>query len=240
MNRVYINGTVTGNTISLADPDQIHHLREVLRLKPGDEIMVFDEAGNEFLTAISGWERKQAILTIISRKPARPDRLKIAIACAVPKKSRMDDIIDKLTQLGVDTIIPLETERVIVKMEENKISRLERWRKIARNAAEQSQRNRLTEVTPVTALEDVLGQAVDFDLKLLPTLTGESRPIRDVLAGIRPASILALIGPEGDFSPREIEQASIAGFVSVSLGSTVLRVETAAIALAAYLHLALG
>jgi 16S rRNA (uracil1498-N3)-methyltransferase len=151
----------------------------------------------------------------------------------------MDDIIDKLTQLGAAGIIPLETERVIVKLEDGHSSRLERWRKIARSAAEQSQRNTLPEISPVMTLSEVLAQSEDYDLKLIPTLTGDCRPLKSVLPSVKPARILVLIGPEGDFTPSEVEQSLQAGFVPVSLGGTVLRVETAAIAVAAYLQLAL-
>ena len=237
MNRFYVNEAVSGGSIVISDPEQLHHLRDVLRLKPGDEVAVFDPAGEEFLAEVSGLERKKAVLAVKSRRPAPPERLKITIACAVPKKSRMDDIVDKLTQLGVDAIIPLETERTIVKLEERQSDRLERWQKIARNAAEQSRRNRLPRIYPVMGLEDVLGTAPEFDLKLIPTLAGDSRPLREALTGIRPASVLVLIGPEGDFTPGEVRRAFEAGFLPVSLGRTVLRVETAAIAAAAFLRL---
>jgi 16S rRNA (uracil1498-N3)-methyltransferase len=158
----------------------------------------------------------------------------------MPKKSRMDDIVDKLTQLGVDSIIPLETERAIVKMDKNGPNRLERWRKIARNAAEQSRRNTLPLILAAMSLPEVLAQSKNYRLKLIPSLSGDRKPLREILAESKPESVLALIGPEGDFTAQEIDQALGAGFVPVSLGATVMRVETAAIALAAYIRLALG
>jgi 16S rRNA (uracil1498-N3)-methyltransferase len=239
MNRFYIDETIDGYIVPVSDPQQLHHLRDVLRLKVGDEVVVFDAAGNEFLSTIGSLDRKQAILAVKTRQPAHPRKLKITIACAIPRKSRMDDIIDKLTQLGVDTIIPLDTERVIVKLEENKAARLIRWKKIARSAAEQSQRNSLPLITPVMGIEEVLVGAADFDLKLIPTLTVESQSIKDVIAGSCPANIIALIGPEGDFTAQEIGRTLESGFIPVSLGNTTLRVETAAVAAASYLRLAL-
>jgi 16S rRNA (uracil1498-N3)-methyltransferase len=238
MNRFYIEGPVTAETVSVFEPKQLHHLKDVLRLKTGDEVTVFDARGNEFLCTISVLERKEATLIVRERKPSLPVRVKISIACAIPKQSRMDDIIDKLTQLGVDNIIPLVTERVIVKTEESKDSRLIRWNKIARSAAEQSGRNTLPLISPVVGIAEVLERASEFDLKLVPTLTGQSRSMRDVLAGSSPANILVIIGPEGDFTPQEIRSALASGFRAVSLGHTVLRVETAAIAVASYLRLA--
>jgi 16S rRNA (uracil1498-N3)-methyltransferase len=105
------------------------------------------------------------------------------------------------------------------------------------NAAEQSRRPCLPVISPVMSLADVLAAAPNYDLKLIPTLTGASRPLREAIAGVKPAVVLALIGPEGDFSPAEVEQALAAGFVPVSLGDTVLRVETAALTVASFLKL---
>jgi 16S rRNA (uracil1498-N3)-methyltransferase len=239
MRRFYISQKISGDTVSITEPAQLHHLRNVLRSQPGDEVTVFDAEGGEFAGVIQSVDRDRAILDIRSRKPAGPKNLEVTIACAIPKKSRMDEIIDKLTQLGVDGIVPLKTERGVVKLDEKEIPRLGRWRKIALSAAEQSQRHTLPLISPVTTLGEILHQAADYDLKLIPTLTGDSRPLNKVLPGAKPFRILALIGPEGDFTPAEVAQALKAGFVPVSLGNTVLRVETAAVAVAAYLKIAL-
>lgn len=237
MNRFYVDEQITGKTVSVSSQKQLHHLKNVLRLKAGDEVMVFDKEGNEFIAAISSLESKGAVLALKEKKLPVPRKVKISIACAIPKQSRMDDIMDKLTQLGVDQIIPLVTERVLIKAEEVKDTRVVRWNKIVRSAAEQSGRNVLPVISSVMDLSEVLKQAAEYDLKLLPTLTENGRPIKEVLTGTSPASILAIIGPEGDFSPREVQSALEGGFYPVSLGSTILRVETAAIAVASYLRL---
>lgn len=239
MHRFYIPHKIAGASIPISDSEQLHHLRDVLRLKADDQITVFDAEGNEYLARIQEVGKNQAILEIKSRKRSALKRLKIAIACAVPKKAKMDDIIDKLTQLDVDTIIPLETGRTVVKLEEHLETRLERWKRIARSAAEQSQRATLPLITPVMDWEDVMDLSRNYDFKLIPTVSDESEPIKSVLLGARPSSILALIGPEGDFTPEEIQQALKVGFKAISLGLTVLRVDTAAVAVASYLKLAL-
>jgi 16S rRNA (uracil1498-N3)-methyltransferase len=240
MHRFYISEKITGDTAPISDSDQFHHLKHVLRLKVGDEVSVFDGEGTEYHGALERVDRDQAVLRIQSRKPAPAQKLELAIACAIPKRSRLDDIIDKLTQLGVDTIIPLRTERAIVKLDKNAGTRLERWKKIARNAAEQSQRNRLPLIPPVMSLPEVLALSKNYGLRLVPTLAGDRKPLNAILAESRPARVLVLIGPEGDFTVREIGQAVDAGFIPVSLGTSVLRVETAAIAIAAFIRLALG
>ncbi len=239
MPRFYIDQKVTGDTIGLTEPDQVHHIRQVLRLKVGEEVTVFDPEGNEYRASISTLDRQQVLLQVQSRQAASPRRYSLAVACAVPKRSLLDDVIDKMTQLGVDTIIPLITERVIVKLAENPASRLDRWKKIARSAAEQSQRRTLPEIPGIFDWPKIMDISAEYELKLIPTLTGSSRPINTALSGNQSSRILVLIGPEGDFSPREVDQALAAGFVPVSLGNTVLRVETAAIAIASYIRLSL-
>ncbi len=238
MNRFYIDKPVYGGKISFSDPEQLHHMKNVLRLKPGDQVVVFDNEGNVWVSIINSIKRKEAILEIKERKPPQPGaNTKISIACAVPKQSRMDDIIDKLTQLGVDSIIPLVTERANIQREDMKESRLMRWKKIARSAAEQSGRNRLPLISPIKKISEVLEQAAKYDLKLVPTLTVASQPIREVLPDQLPANTLVLIGPEGDFSLEEVQLILKAGYQPVSLGPTVLRVETAALAVASFLRL---
>ncbi len=137
-------------------------------------------------------------------------------------------------------MIPLMTDRVIVKLEGTRENRLERWKKIALSAAEQSHRNTLPAIFPVTGLKDALAASQDFNLKLVPTLAGERKTIRKVLAGSALDSVFVLIGPEGDFTPEEIQTALSAGCIPISLGDSVLRVETAAIAVASYIKLALN
>jgi 16S rRNA (uracil1498-N3)-methyltransferase len=242
MHYFYTEIQVNGNSASITDAEQLHHLRDVLRLKSGEQITVCDTVGNEYLCTIASLDKKQAGLTIESRKAAPPPRARLTMACAVPKLTHMDDIIDKLTQLDVDMIIPMQTERVIVRLDgpgERSDKRLERWRKIGRSAAEQSHRRRLPIVTPVTDLQEVLKQAQDYGLKLIPTLEGQRKSLKEIAAVSSAPGIIALIGPEGDFTPGEVEQAVSAGFTAVSLGETVLRGDTAATALASYLKLEL-
>jgi 16S rRNA (uracil1498-N3)-methyltransferase len=237
MNRFYLSNPVAGKTATITDASQLHHLRDVVRLKAGDEITVFDNLGTEYSGIVTAVDRVHAEIDIRGNKPAGGQKLKVAIACSIPKKGKIDDIIDKLTQIGVHNIIPLETERGIVKLDEDGNARIERWRKIALNAAEQSGRRTLPVISPVLSLKQVLELAGDYDLKLIPTLTGVTRPIKEVVAGAKPSAIMALIGPEGDFSPAEVARAVEVGFIPVSLGETVLRVETAAIAVASFLQL---
>ncbi len=240
MHRFYVD-RIDGETASISDAGQFHHLKDVLRLKPGDAVVVCDSEANEYTATITAIERKQASIKVTAPMPARRNEMKLTLACAIPKGDRMDEIIDHLTQLGVERIIPMDTERVVVKLDEaKKEARLKRWRKIAQNAAGQSQRNSIPLIEAVTGVTDVINRSQDFDLKLIPNLEGERKPIKDVLAAARPKNAVVLIGPEGDFTSEEVQLALKTGFVPVSLGDTVLRVATAAAAVASYFKFALG
>ena len=238
MQRFYITNVGPGKTAEITDATQVHHLRDVLRLKAGDKIAIFDDSGVEYAGTIRALDRKHVEINIESAQPVETGgKPKLTIACSIPKKAKMDDIIDKLTQLGVDVIIPLATERGMVKIGEEDAARYTRWRKIALNAAEQSRRSQLPRISPVTSLPDLLTAVEDYDLKLIPTLTGVTRPLREVVTGTKAVNVLVLIGPEGDFSPAEVDLALAQGFIAVSLGQTVLRVETAAVAVASFIRL---
>lgn len=231
---------ISGNKIAISDKSQLHHLKDVLRIKLKDDVVVFDDKGNEYYAFVEELLPQNLTLKVKEKIKCNPksENPKITIACAIPKDSRMDEIIDKLTQLGVDEIIPLETERVIAKLNAHKKALREaRWKKIGLSASQQSQRNTLPVIDPIKNIKDLLSQVDGYDLKLMPTLTGERQTLREVFAKTQAKNILVLIGPEGDFSPFEINSAKKAGFILVSLGKLTLRVETAAVAVASFMRL---
>ena len=244
MNRFFVNKVELAEGkdkfIILNDPAQLHHLRDVLRIKPLELVAIFDDSGNEYVTAVAEIGIAAAKLEIKEKRSPKDLGVSLTVACAIPKKVKMDDIVDKLTQLGVECIIPLETERVIVRLDkEKKIARFERWEKIALSAAKQSQGSRLAVIKPISTLKEALLAANEFDLKLIPTLEGKRRSLKDIFSqeGKKIKKVMVLIGPEGDFTPQEIDQAMKAGFLPVSLGGRVLRVDTAAIAVASFIKL---
>ncbi|MBU0547282.1 MAG: 16S rRNA (uracil(1498)-N(3))-methyltransferase [Candidatus Omnitrophica bacterium] len=226
--------------IIISDPAQLHHLRDVLRIKPLELVVVFDNCGNEYITVVVEIGIKAVKLKVKEKMVPKDLGVSITVACAIPKKVKMDDIVDKLTQLGVECIIPLETERVIVRLDkQKKIERFQRWEKIALSAAKQSQRSKLAVIKPISALKDVLSSAKEFDLKLIPTLEGNRISLKEVINQEykKTKKIIILIGPEGDFTYLEIALAKKAGFLPVSLGARVLRVDTAAVAVVSFIKL---
>ena len=239
MNRFYCGfSQVQGNKIIILDPGQLHHLKDVLRFKAGNKAAIFDDKGNDYLVKLADISEKQAEFLILEKRSnSNIRKTKIAIACAIPKKSKIDDIIDKLTQLGVDRIIPLTTERVIVKIDQAKgLQRLKRWEKIALSASKQSQRNSVPVIDPVTDFLQLIQKSQEFDLKLIPNLEGSRKTLKEVLTETTPKSVLAVIGPEGDFTVGEIAEAMQAGFIPVTFGDQVLRVETACLYIASILN----
>ncbi len=238
MNRAYCPGLkIVDGRFAISDQEQLHHLRDVLRVSEGDELVIFDGAGQQYRVSVSAVSAVSVGVRVIEQlKPSGRAVRELAVACAIPKQTKMDDVIDKLTQLGVQRIIPMITERVIVRLDDKKAAqRQARWEKIALSAVKQSQRNALPVVEKVMDFSQVLVEAQRYPLKLIPALIGERVLLKDACAGAAAGPALVLIGPEGDFSPEELDAALKKGFLPVSLGETVLRVDTAAIAAAAYI-----
>jgi len=235
---VSVNDIAQGKII-ITDKKQLHHMYGVLHLKPGESLKAFDENSAEYRCLLESLSAEKAVLEIKEKSFSQAKkRTVVTIACAIPKKLKFDDIIDKLVQLGVDKIIPLKTERVVVKLNKDKeAGRMIRWQKIALAAAEQSQRNNLVILENAQSIKEVMQSAVNYDLKIIPTLEGPRRSLKEISSQAQAKSILVLIGPEGDFTVQEIAVAKKAGCIPVSLGDLVLRVETAAVAVASFLML---
>ncbi|MDD5465456.1 MAG: RsmE family RNA methyltransferase [Candidatus Omnitrophica bacterium] len=241
MNRFFIDKiNPLDKYIILDDPVQVHHLKDVLRIKPQEEVAVFDSLGNEYFVLVAQLQPKAVKLELREKKQSEEPGVKITVACAIPKNVKMDDIVDKLTQLGVECIIPLETERVIVRLDkQKKLQRLRRWEKISLSALKQSQRSKFVAIKPVSKLGEVILAAHDFDLKLIPTLEGERKTLKGIFddSAKKIKTVMVLIGPEGDFTPAEVALAKAAGFLPINLGRGVLRVDTAAIAVVSFIKL---
>jgi 16S rRNA (uracil1498-N3)-methyltransferase len=242
MNRFYSPfKNITSKEIIIDEKSELHHLKDVLRLNIDEEVIVFDDEGNEYNCLVKNLSNNKVVLEIKSKQcPCSREEIMLTVACAIPKKFKMDLIIDRLTQLGVVRIIPLLTQRVIVKLDKAKEPlRLSRWEKIAMASAKQSHRSKLPIIDPVKDLKEVLLKSKEsFDLKLIPTLLDPNRKsLKEIFGHSKPKNVLVLIGPEGDFTPDEIGLAIKSGCIPVSLGKLVLRVETACIAVASFIRL---
>lgn len=218
-------------TVTLAS-DEARHLREVLRLKAGDEVQVFDGEGKEFRAAVSQARREFAELEIRDEIDAmRPESpLELTLAVALLKGEKFDLVVQKGTELGVNQFVPLITRYADIRLrdEADGAKRVARWQRIALEATKQSGRAVVPRVTMPVPFESVIrdnscllfserdGQSLDTDSKLL--------------------TVTAIIGSEGGWSDEELDQARTSGVPIVTLGGRILRSETAAIATAALLQ----
>lgn len=218
-------------TVTLAS-DEARHLREVLRLKAGDEVQVFDGEGKEFRAAVSQARREFAELEIRDEIDAmRPESpLELTLAVALLKGEKFDLVVQKGTELGVNQFVPLITRYADIRLrdEADGAKRVARWQRIALEATKQSGRAVVPQVTMPVPFESVIrdnscllfserdGQSLDTDSKL--------------------QSVMAIIGSEGGWSDEELDQARTSGVPIVTLGGRILRSETAAIATAALLQ----
>ncbi len=238
MNRFFVlPGSIDKDILTVSGHD-VNHIKNVLRLKAQDELVCFDGKGMEYLCSIESFGKDCVSARILSsQKTDTEPSVKITLVQALPKASKMDLIIQKSVELGVHKIIPITTERTVAKGE-----KLERWRKISKEAAQQCGRAIIPEVSPVLNFDEFLelapslsrGISKDFDLKLIPWENEKQISLKSVLKEhTNTNSIAVLIGPEGGFSKKEVAGAVAHGFKPVSLGRTVLRTETAGMAAAA-------
>jgi 16S rRNA (uracil1498-N3)-methyltransferase len=211
--------------------DDLRHIRTVLRKQPGDLLILLDGKGKEYTARIVRMERAEIVAEVVSEIKREAPHPIITLCQGLPKADKMDWIVQKATELGVANIVPLITERTIVKIKDEE-KRVSRWQKIAREAAMQSNRVDIPAIGRIVSFKDFL-RTQDPEpgtLLLLPWEEG-TVPIKDVLRGTPGIKkIIVLIGPEGGFSEAEAGAARGKGFHLVSLGSNILRTETAAIA----------
>jgi 16S rRNA (uracil1498-N3)-methyltransferase len=211
--------------------EDVRHIRAVLRMKTGDELLLCDGRGTEYTAKITGMDRSAINAEITSRSKKDIQYPRVTLGQGLPKSDKMDWIVQKATELGVADIVPIITERTIVKVKDGE-KRKARWQKIAREAAMQSNRADIPRVDTVIALKDFL-QILDPEPRTLLLLPWEEavEPIKGVLRQNPGAkNIIVLIGPEGGFSKDEAGMAKGKGFAPVSIGPNILRTETAALA----------
>ena len=220
------------SSVVISDTHEIHHIKDVLRLKKGSLIQIFNAKSEEAQAVIEQINKEAIEVSVKTVKQNKEARAKIILACAPPKKGKFEFIIEKCTELGVDEIIPLKTKRTeVIFKEDRMLAKLSRFEAVAVNAAEQSQRAKVPRIYPMTALPQVLQSLDPNGVYLFPSLHHHPKHISDVLLKAdKQKSVTIFIGPEGDFTPDEVELAIKYGCVPVSLGDTVLKVETAAIA----------
>lgn len=219
--------------IFLKDQKEIHHIFNVLKLKKGSTVQIFNENREEVTGIIQEISRQMVVIKTNQFVKKDNSGTRIILACAIPKKSKFETIIEKATELGIDEIIPVESKRtqvIITPIKEPK--KLERFRAVAINAAKQSKRITLPEILPVMKFNDAVSYLLSASVVVMPSLTMNSAPLLQTLKDLKldnRKAVSFIIGPEGDFTQKEYEYAHKLGCLPVTLGPTVLKVETAAI-----------
>lgn len=221
-------------------PAQAHQLASVLRLGPGDRIVVFDGTGREWTAELTQATPRRAQARLLAEQPPEtPPRLAVTLAQVAPRGAAMDLIVAKATELGASRIVPLEAEHSVRR---TGVSGGEaRWRRIIVEAAEQCGRRRLPELTPACAVEQFLGMCPPSQALLVCDQGSGARPLAEICEGLRGAAeVTVLVGGEGGLSPEEIALATVRGGQRISLGPRLLRAETAALAALAVVQACVG
>ena len=226
MQRYFTNQKV--DNFLILNSDDSYHIKKVMRMEINDNIeIVYDNKC--YICEITELTNdvKAKILTETIENPELD--IKVTIVQALVKEQKMDFIIQKTTELGVDSIIPISTTRSVVKANGKEIKKLERWQKICKEAIEQSKRVVVPEVRSIMDIPS-LSKLDNYDVKLLCTVNENSKNIKKVLSNIKTGvTMLMVVGPEGGFTQQEEQILIDNGFIAVSLGSSVLRTETASL-----------
>lgn len=238
--RLHVDGPVVAGTNITLSGDQARYINRVLRLRPNDEMTLFDGSGSEYRAVIRVAGKNTvgaAIEEEISRSTESP--LTVTLLQGISRGDRMDYVIQKATELGVNRITPVHTEFSMVKLDEKRAAkRTEHWQKVATSACEQCGRNDLPLLDPPTALRTILGTYRESARPKVIMKPGATATLASIDIGA--SDPIVLIGPEGGFSNQEYENAEAAGFGAVGLGPRILRTETATVAVVAALQILYG
>jgi 16S rRNA (uracil1498-N3)-methyltransferase len=242
MRRFYIDpGQISQNEPRLTGSDA-HHLFNVLRLKAGDRIVVFDGSGNSYQARIKTANRQIVKLAIERHLAESSERLlDFTLAQGFLKDKKMDLLVRQLTELGITRLVPFFARRSVPNPEPKRlIGRYHRWEKITLEAIKQCGRSRPMYLAPAASFDQILKMARSHDLKLIFWEDVAGSPPLPAADGPKPGKLFVIIGPEGGFDPLEIEQAQAEGFQTISMGPRILRAETAALAAAALVQFHFG
>lgn len=243
MKRIFLED-VTAEKITISG-DDARHLAYSLRARRGDRLTAVDRAGRRAVIELTDFDRNAINAQRVSEIQLVAISKKIILADCLPKQNRFDTIIEKATELGIDQIQPLISERTIARPNNfREKSKLERWTRIAKEAAEQCARDTVPEIENIRDLDEWLKEITPLDEKNFFLLfcweKEQDTTVREVLSTYKNSkadkNLIVLIGPEGGFSEREVREIKFAGGISVTLGKRVLKTDTAAISALAMIN----
>ena len=214
--------------------DDVKHIKNVLRMSCGDNIIICDGCKMDYEACIESIEKDKIVTSIIATKPSNTEPpIDVTLFQGLPKSDKMDLIIQKCVELGIKTIVPVITERSVVKISSQKDAedKLTRWRRICLEASKQCDRGIIPEIKSPIKFNKALEEVKNFSINLIPYENEKTYKLNESLHAFKGEnpSVSIFIGPEGGFSDEEIKLARLKGINSVSLGPRILRTETAGI-----------
>ena len=237
--RIYVDADLAPNTTVTIEAGKHHHLRNVLRLKAADAVILFNGQGGEYGAEVQAITKQATQITTLTYDPInRESPLHICLLQGILKRDAMINALQRATELGVSKIIPIQTQHLSEKRVQL-AGRWEAWQAVIEQSSEQCGRTQLPELAPLTRYTEAVSmvQNADFDLRLLAHL---GAPESRTPPATTPQRIAVAIGPEGGFSDAEVNLAEANGFRAYTLGARILRAETAPAALLAHLQTRFG
>jgi 16S rRNA (uracil1498-N3)-methyltransferase len=238
MHRFYVSPDNWDSRAVALRGSEAYHARDVLRMKAGEKLVLFNGQGREITAEIASFAQDEILLLKIHEAQTPPLRCRIVLGQAIPKGKNMELIVQKAVEIGAAEITPIISDRTIVQIDSNNaVPKQTKWQQIAIEAAKQCGQNWLPRVHAPRKLAEFFSTTCgqSFDVRLIGSLQRDAQNLKGILEtysrehGDRPRSVLILVGPEGDFTPAELALARRQGCHPITLGPIILRVETAAI-----------
>lgn len=219
------------NNTCIIEGEDVKHISKVLRCRVGEELEICDNDNNEYICEITSIDKSEVQLNIMDKVDIkRESDLKIKVYQGLPKGPKMEMILQKLTEVGVDEIILVQTKRTVVKVEDKKEDKkIERWERIIYEAAKQSKRGKIPKLRGILSFKEALSDMGKNDLNIAPYENERTKSIKQAIKGQDINNIGIFVGPEGGFEDTEIKDIEDIGGQSVSLGPRILRTETASL-----------
>jgi 16S rRNA (uracil1498-N3)-methyltransferase len=243
MRRFFVPPEICRGDVFELPEREARHATQVIRLEAGDELTVLDGAGGVMECVVEAATKKTLRVAVKARQHRTPLPCPITLVQAIPKGPAFENIVQKATELGVARIVPLISERVVVNIaEKDGAAKVEKWNQVAIEGIKQCGSPWLPEIEPPVSFGKFIQSVPQVDLMVVASLENGSRSLREVLAEFsaakkqRPSSALVWIGPEGDFTAAEYGVIAELGTAAITLGSLVLRADTAAIAMLSILN----
>lgn len=232
---------INGNRI-LIEGNDAKHIGAVLRMKKNEKLIVCNGQNIDYNCIIKDVTNQTVELEIMEReRNSLEPHVKVKLYQSLPKLDKMDLIVQKCVELGVDEIIPIITERTIIKIEDTKVKKkVERWNKVSESAAKQCMRGKIPNIANPISYIEALKQSKNLDKSIIPYEKEHTKNLRSCIKDFKGDTIGIFIGPEGGFSQTEIQEAVNYGLEAVTLGNRILRTETAGFVVLANIMYELG